>query len=233
MYLGLDCGTSGLKGLLVDQGGAPLASASRPYAPDHPEPGWSEQDPDVWRDAMSGVIADLRARAGASLGALEAIGFSGQMHGAVLLDASDRPVRPAMLHNDGRAIAEAAELARNHPRLAGMVGVKPMPGFTGPKLLWLKRHEPDARRRIETVLAPKDYLRLALTGERGTDLSDAAGTWMLDEAAREWSAEAIAACGAAPDWAPRLFEGSGAAGTIRAAAADELGLPQGIVIAAG
>ena len=108
-----------------------------------PEPGWSEQDPHVWRDAMSGVIADLRARAGAALGALKAIGFSGQMHGAVLLDASDRPVRPAILHNDGRAIAEAAELARNHPRLAGVVGVKPMPGFTGPKLLWLTRHEPD------------------------------------------------------------------------------------------
>src|SRR5271157_5625835 len=233
MYLGLDCGTSGLKGLLVDRGGAPVASASRAYVPDHPEPGWSEQDPDVWRDAMAGAIADLRARAGAALGALKAIGFSGQMPGAVLLDASDRPVRPAILHNDGRAIAEAAELARDHPRLAAVVGVKPMPGFTGPKLLWLKRHEPDARRLIETVLAPKDYLRLALCGERGTDMSDAAGTWMLDEAARAWSSEAIAACGAEPSWAPPLFEGSAAVCKIRASVADDLGLPRGVLIAAG
>src|SRR5271165_2557276 len=233
MYLGLDCGTSGLKGLLVDQGGAPLASASRAYAPDHPEPGWSEQDPDVWRDAMAGVFADLRARAGVALGALEAIGFSGQMHGAVLLDASDRPVRPAILHNDGRAIAEAAELARNHPRLAAVVGVKPMPGFTGPKLLWLTSHEPDTRRLIDCVLAPKDYLRLALCGERGTDMSDAAGTWMLDEAARAWSTEAIAACSAEPAWAPPLFEGSSPVGKIRPAAAEEFGLPRGLVIATG
>jgi xylulokinase len=115
MYLGLDCGTSGLKALLTDDSGAPVASATRAYSPDRPEPGWSEQDPEVWRAAMAGAIADLHGSASRPLGALKAIGFSGQMHGAVVLDRFDRPVRPAILHNDGRAVAEAAELARSCP----------------------------------------------------------------------------------------------------------------------
>ena len=233
MYLGLDCGTSGLKALLTDESGAPVASAARDYVPDRPKPGWSEQDPEVWRTAMEGAIADLRASAPKALSALKAIGFSGQMHGAILLDRSDKAVRPAILHNDGRAHAEAAELAREFPHLAEVVGVKPMPGFTGPKLLWLSRYEPELRGRIDCVLAPKDFLRLALSSERGADMSDAAGTWMLDEAARQWSAPAIAACGAEPEWTTRLFEGSAAVGTIRPSAADELGLPRGVVIAAG
>ena len=155
------------------------------------------------------------------------------MHGAVLIDRDDRPVRPAILHNDGRAHEEAAELARDFSHLAGVVGVKPMPGFTGPKLLWLARREPELKGRIDAVLAPKDYLRLALVGERGTDMSDAAGQWLLDEAARSWSAEAIAACAAEPAWAPRLHEGSEAVGVVSAAAAAEFGLPQGAVVAAG
>ena len=117
--------------------------------------------------------------------------------------------------------------------MAAIVGVKPMPGFTGPKLLWLKRHEPDNRRRVETILSPKDYLRLALCGDRGSDMSDAAGTWMLDEAARAWSDEAIAACGAERSCAPLLFEGSAAVGKIRPGVADDFGLPHGVLIAAG
>ncbi len=233
MYLGLACGTSGLKALLTDESGSPVASATRAYSPDRPKPGWSEQDPDVWRTAMAGAIADLHGTAASALGAVKAIGFSGQMHGAVVLDRSDRPVRPAILHNDGRAVAEAAELARDHAGMAAIVGVKPMPGFTGPKLLWLKRHEPDNRRRVETILSPKDYLRLALCGDRGSDMSDAAGTWMLDEAARAWSDEAIAACGAERSWAPPLFEGSAAVGKIRPGVADDFGLPHGVLIAAG
>jgi xylulokinase len=233
MYLGLDCGTSGLKALLTDERGATVATASRPYAPDRPRANWSEQDPGVWRLAMAGAIADLLNSAGKAVGALKAIGFSGQMHGAVVIDRSDRPIRPAILHNDGRARAEADELARDYPQLAGVVGVKPMPGFTGPKLLWLARHEAEQRGRIACVLSPKDYLRLALCGERGSDMSDAAGTWLLDEAARAWSTPAIAACGADPAWAPKLFEGSQPVGEISPAAADELGLPRGVLIAAG
>ncbi len=233
MYLGLDCGTSGLKALLVDEEGAPVASATRAYSPDRPKPGWSEQDPDIWRAAMAGAVADLRAAAPKALDAVRAIGFSGQMHGAVALDRSDKPVRPAILHNDGRAHAEAVELARDHPKLSGVVGVKPMPGFTGPKLLWLSRREPERRRQIDCVLAPKDYLRLALCGERGTDASDAAGTWMLDEAARTWSTEALAACSAEPSWMPPLFEAPSPVGEVRHAAADEFGLPRALVVAGG
>ncbi len=233
MYLGLDCGTSGLKALLTDEAGAPVASAVRAYSPDRPKPGWSEQDPEVWRSAMAEVVAELRASAGVALGALKAIGFSGQMHGAVLIDRANRPVRPAILHNDSRAHAEAAELQRDFPSLSGVVGVKPMPGFTGPKLLWLRRHEPELRGRIDCMLAPKDYLRLILCGERATDMSDAAGTWMLDEAERSWSAEALAACRADAAWAPALFEGSAANGELRAPVADELGLPRDVLVAAG
>src|SRR5271166_1198148 len=233
MYLGVDCGTSGLKALLIDEDGAPVASAARAYAPDRPKPNWSEQDPAVWRGAMAWAIADIRASAGEALGALSAVGFSGQMHGAVLLDASDRPVRPAILHNDMRAAAEAMELDREHPHLAGLLGVKPMPGFIGPKLLWLSRHEAELRPRIASLLAPKDYLRLTLCGERTSDMSDAAGAWLLDEAQREWSQEAVQACRAEWAWLPPLLEGSSVAGKIRPVAAEEFGLPRGAIVAAG
>jgi xylulokinase len=233
MYLGLDCGTSGLKALLTDERGAPVAGAQRAYSPNRPRAGWSEQDPEVWVAAMAGAIADLRNSAGEALDALKAVGFSGQMHGAVLLDRAMKPVRPAILHNDARAHREACELACDHPELARVVGVKPMPGFTGPKLKWIARHEPENRRRTAWVLSPKDFLRLKLGGEWATDMSDAAGTWLLDEAARTWSAEAFMACEADPAWAPRLVEGSAPVGRIRPEAADELGLPRGAVLAAG
>src|SRR5258708_36940397 len=127
MYLGLDCGTSGLKALLTDAGGEPVARAARSYSPARPRAGWSEQNPDDWANAMAGDIADLKTKAGKALGAVKAVGFSGQMHGAVLLDCADKPIRPAILHNDGRAFLEADELARAYPDLAPVVGVKPMP----------------------------------------------------------------------------------------------------------
>ena len=233
MYLGLDCGTSGLKALLVDDDGEPVASAARAYSPARPRAGWSEQNPDDWATAMGGAIADLKSTASKALSGLKAIGFSGQMHGAVLLDGADKPIRPAILHNDGRAFREADELARRHPDLARIVGVKPMPGFTGPKLKWIARNEPDHRRLINAVLSPKDYLRLKLSGERASDMSDAAGTWLLDEAKRGWSRQTFAACDADPAWAPPLFEGSALAGKIRPEAADALGLPRGVLLAAG
>jgi xylulokinase len=233
MYLGLDCGTSGLKALLVDEGGRPVASATRTYSPDRPQAGWSEQNPDQWASAMAGAIADVATSAGKELSAVRAIGFSGQMHGAVLLDRDDRTVRPAILHNDGRAFWEAEGLARDYPDLAQVVGVKPMPGFTGPKLKWIAGHEPDNRRRVASLLSPKDYLRLTLSGERASDMSDAAGTWLLDEARRDWSPHAFDACDADRAWAPPLFEGSALVGKIRPKAADALGLPRGVLLAAG
>ena len=231
--LGIDCGTSALKAVLVDAEERIVASAARAYRPDHPRPLWSEQDPGIWRGAMAGAIGDLKAKAPAALAAVKAIGFSGQMHSAVLLGRDDRPLRPAMLHNDTRAFAEAAELWDAHRDLARVVGVKPMAGFTAPKLLWLSRHEPDIFVKIACVLLPKDYLRLCLTGEKRTDMSDAAGSWWLDEAARRWSSEALAASGVAAALAPPLSEGCEAVAPLSAGAAEEFGLPRGAIVAAG
>ncbi len=166
--------------------------------------------------------------------ALGAIGFSGQMHGAVLLDRDDRPLRPAMLHNDTRAFAEARELWEKHSPLAGVVGVKPMAGFTAPKLMWLRRHEPQTFVRIACVLLPKDYLRLHLTGERRTDMSDAAGTWWLDEAERRWSPDALAASGVdRRRGSRRSARGRKPVGRLARGVADELALPRDVVVAAG
>ena len=231
--LGIDCGTSALKAVLVDAGEIVLASAVRAYQPDHPHPLWSEQDPDVWRAAMFAAIGELRQCAPAALGGVRAIGFSGQMHSAVLVGRDDRPLRPAMLHNDARAFAEAGELWEKHRGLADVVGVKPMAGLTAPKLMWLRRHEPQVFARVAHVLLPKDYLRLCLTGEKRTDMSDAAGTWWLDEAERRWSPEALAASGVDPAWVPPLAEGSQAAGRLARGVADELGLPRAAIVAAG
>ena len=231
--LGIDCGTSALKAVLVDADEAVLAAASRTYRPDRPKPRWSEQDPRVWLSAMLAAIGDLKATAPAAMKALGAIGFSGQMHGAVLLGRDDRPLWPAMLHNDARAFAEARELWEKHPHLADVVGVKPMAGLTAPKLMWLRRREPQTFARIACVLLPKDYLRLHLTGEKRTDMSDAAGTWWLDEAERRWSPDALAASGVDPAWVPPLCEASEAVGRLARGVADELALPRDVVVAAG
>src|ERR1700735_433580 len=162
MYLGLDCGTSGLKALLTDEGGEPIASAARTYSPDRPRAGWSEQRPDDWANAMAGAIADLKEIAGKQLSALRPFASSGKLHGAVLFDRADKPIRPAILHNDGRAVVEAHELARDYPDLPQIVGVKPMPGFTGPKLKWIARDEPGNPRLVNSLLSAEGYLRVVL-----------------------------------------------------------------------
>ena len=231
--LGVDCGTSGLKAVLAEAGGGLIAAATRTYSPDHPQPLWSEQDPEVWVAAMFDAFRELRAAAPDAFAAVGAIGFSGQMHGAVLIGRDDKPLRPAILHNDGRAFAEARELWEGRVGLAAVTGVKPMAGFTAPKLMWLARHEPDTYARVACVLLPKDYLRLALTGEKLTDMSDAAGTWWLDEAQRRWCPKALVASGVAAAILPPLVEGSDAVAPLRLDVADELGLPRGATVAAG
>ena len=233
IFLGVDCGTSALKAVLVDDGERILAASTQAYLPNHPRPPWSEQNPDDWRDAMFAALSALAQEAPAAMRSVAAIGFSGQMHSAVLLDKTDRPLRPAILHNDARAFAEASELGRRRPDLAGVLGVEPMAGFTAPKLVWLQRHEPDTFARLDCVLLPKDYLRLCLTGERATDMSDAAGTWLLDEARRQWSAAALDACGIDEAIMPRLAEGTDAIGPVRGEIADRFGLPRGAIVAAG
>ena len=232
-FLGIELGTSAVKALLVDEREAVLAAAEAPLTVRNPAPLASEQDPDDWWAAVGTALARIAAEAPQAMARVAAIGLSGQMHATVLLDAADRPIRPAMLWNDGRAHAEADELKRLGADLAAELGVPALAGFTAPKLLWLARHEPGTLARTRALLLPKDYVRLHLTGERATDPSDAAGTWLLDQARRTWSARAVAAVGIDPAWLPRIVEGSAASGTLRPDVAARFGLRPGIVVAGG
>jgi xylulokinase len=229
MYLGLDIGTSAVKALLLGEDHRVAAEAQAPLTIQRPHPLWSEQDPEAWWRAACRAInalpADLRAQ-------VRAVGLSGQMHGATLLDASRNVLRPAILWNDGRSAAECEELERIEPRSRGITGNATMPGFTAPKLLWVRRHEPELFAAIALVLLPKDYVRLKLTGEAATDLSDAAGTLWVDCANRGWSGAMLDACGLGQEQMPALYEGNVATGTLRSQVAGELGLPV-VPVAAG
>ncbi|MGL6046650.1 MAG: FGGY family carbohydrate kinase, partial [Vogesella sp.] len=211
MYLGIDLGTSEVKVVLLDGQGNLTAVAGEALSVSRPQPGWSEQDPQAWWDATGTAIARLRSQAPAAFAAIRAIGLSGQMHGAVLLDAEDRVLRPAILWNDLRSVAECEALTRAAPSLHQVAGNLAMPGFTAPKLLWVARHEPAIFAATRCVLLPKDYLRLRLTGDKVGDTSDASGTLWLDVAARDWSDTLLAACGLDRSHMPRLVEGPQAA----------------------
>jgi xylulokinase len=230
MYLGLDLGTSGLKGLLIDETQTVVAEASAPLAVQRPHPGWSEQDPADWLRAAEAVLDRLAA--GPGLGAVRGIGLSGQMHGATLLDGSNAVLRPCILWNDTRAAAEAAELDAD-PRFRSVTGNIVFPGFTAPKLVWAARHEPEVFSRTALVLLPKDYLRLWLTGAAVAEMSDAAGTAWLDTGARAWDDGLLAATGLSRAQMPRLVEGSEPSGTLRPEIARRWGFPAGVVVAGG
>ena len=229
MYLGLDLGTSGLKGILIDADQKVLAEATAPLTVSRPQEGWSEQAPADWIGAAEKVLAEL---AGFGLGELRGIGLSGQMHGATLLDASDDVLRPCILWNDTRSHVEAAELDAN-PIFRALSGNIVFPGFTAPKLCWVARHEPEIFARVAKVLLPKDYLRLWLTGEHVAEMSDAAGTAWLDVGRRDWSEELLKASGMRREQMPRLVEGSEVSGQIRAELAARFGMPAGVVVAGG
>lgn len=231
--LGIDLGTSELKTVLMDGTGAVRGQASVRIDTSRPQPGWSEQAPQDWWAACVQALGRLRAGWPRDYARIACIGLSGQMHGAVLLDSHDKVIRPAILWNDARADAEAAALARDYRAYADVTGSLPMAGLTAPKLLWLQKHEPAAFAAIACLLSPKDYLRLQLTGIKLTDMSDAAGTLWLDEAARAWFPPMLAACGLRLDQLPALAEGDAATGTVPAAVADKLGLPMNVVVAAG
>ena len=233
MYLGLDLGTSELKALLLADDARIVGVARAPLALQRPQPLWSEQAPADWWAALEVVMAALHAAHGKELAALRAIGLSGQMHGAVLLDEHDEVLRPAILWNDGRSAAQCEALARAVPRLAQIAGNLAMPGFTAPKLAWLREHEPDVFARTARVLLPKDWLRLALSGAAVSDMSDASGTLWLDVAARDWSNELLAATGLTRAHMPRLVEGSAVSATLNGELAARWGLPGGVVIAGG
>ena len=223
MFLGIDVGTSSVKAVLVDEQGAIVAQASDSLAVSRPAPRFSEQDPEAWWKATVTAVRRLPA---APLAAVQAVGLSGQMHGATLLDANDRPLRPAILWNDGRSAQQCLELEEREPDARAITGNIMMPGFTAPKLLWVSRHEPDIFRQTTCVLLPKDYVRLKLTGEKVSDMSDASGTGWLDVGKRDWSDAMLAATGLTRAHMPHLVEGTAASGRIGIAAAEQLQLPR-------
>ena len=229
MYLGIDIGTSGVKAAVIDASGAVIDQASAPLSVSRPHPLWSEQSPADWWTATDSAVRALRP---ASRQALRGIGLSGQMHGATLLDARRQVLRPAILWNDGRSAAQCAELEAAVPTMTEITGNRAMPGFTAPKLLWVRAHEPRVFADIDLVLLPKDYVRLCMTGESASDMSDSAGTLWLDVGRRSWSPAMLAATGLDERQMPRLFEGSENTGTLRAAVADAWGMPR-VPVAAG
>ena len=216
LFLGLDIGTSAVKALLVDDEQRAVAHGVKEYPTLRPAPGLSEQDPQTWIDAVEDAVGQLRESAPRALAEVRAIGLSGQMHSLVALGADGAPLRPAILWNDARGVAECAELRATVPRIAEVTGVRPMPGFTAAKILWLRKHEPEVFARIASVVLPKDYVRHWLTGDLVTEMSDAAGMQLLDEAARRWAPEVVAAVGLVPDQLPRLIEGTEVSGTLAA-----------------
>jgi xylulokinase len=210
--IGLDVGTSGVKGIAIDGDGEVLAVAEEPYPLSTPRAGWAEQDPEDWWRASQAVLARLPEGP---------VGLSGQMHGLVVLDASDRVLRPAILWNDQRTGAECAEIEERVglERLIALTGNRALTGFTAPKLLWLRRHEPETYARIRHVLLPKDYVRLRLTGDHAIDAADASGTLLFDVAGRRWSAEVCEALELPLDWLPAAYESTEVAGAGDQAAA--------------
>ncbi len=207
-YLGLDIGTSSVKALLVDADQRIVAEASAPLIVSRPHPQWSEQNPDDWFDGVEAAVGAIRRRAPAAFASLAGVGLSGQMHGATLLDANDKPLRPAILWNDVRSFAECAEIKRRVPDVEKRTGNLVMPGFTAPKMLWVAEHEPEVARATRRVLLPKDYVRLRLSGEVVSEMSDASGTSWLDVGKRRWDEDLLAATGLSLAAMPRLVEGS-------------------------
>lgn len=230
MFLGIDVGTSGVKAVVLAETGAVLGQASAPLNVLRPAPLWSEQSADDWWSATQAAVMalDPKLRAG-----IAGIGLAGQMHGATLLDAADRPLRPAILWNDGRSFAECAELERDEPTLRTITGNIAMPGFTAPKLAWVRKHEQELFAQTRSVLLPKDYVRLCMTGDKASDMSDSAGTLWLDVAKRQWSEAMLDACGLHESHMPKLYEGTSVTGNLRAEIAAQWGMDAVPVVAGG
>jgi xylulokinase len=233
MYLGIDLGTSEVKVVLVGEDGRIVASAGVPIGLSRPQPRWSEQSPEEWWQATVSAVDRLKQEHAASLAAVRGIGLSGQMHGATLLDASDQPLRPAILWNDTRSDRECKELVERVADTYAITGNRVMPGFTAPKLMWVERHEPEVFRKVTSVLLPKDYLRLRLTGEKVSEMSDASGTLWLDVAKRDWSDAMLSGTHLSRKHMPRLVEGSAPSGRLRSELASRWGMKEAPIVAGG
>ncbi|ADV60948.1 xylulokinase [Isosphaera pallida ATCC 43644] len=234
--LGIDIGTSGTKTLAIDATGTILASATANYPCDYPKPGWSEQHPELWWNATIQTIQQVMARANLKGEEIKGIGLSGQMHGSVFLDQSGRVIRPALLWNDQRTAAECAEIEEKvggREALVRLVANPALTGFTAPKLLWVRRHEPAHWERVRQVLLPKDYIRYRLSGTFATEVSDASGTLMLDVANRRWSYELLGKLDLDPALLPACYESVEVSAQVSASAASETGLAAGTPIVGG
>lgn len=232
VHVGLDVGTGGARAVAVDEAGEVVAEASSEYPLHSPRPGWTEQDPADWWDGAKAALGRVASEAG---GDVSGLGLTGQMHGSVFLDPSDAVIRPALLWNDQRTGRQCEEIteAVGAERLIQIAGNPALTGFQAPKVVWLRDEEPENFARLSRVLLPKDYVRLLLTGEYATDVSDASGTLFLDVKGRDWSGEILGVLEVPLDWMPRTYEGPEVTGTLRRDAAEELGLPPGIPVAAG
>lgn len=232
-YLGIDLGTSSVKLLLMDEGGAILRTVSKSYPVSMPQEGWAEQEPELWwQQTVAGVMDVMN---GVNPATLAGISFGGQMHGLVLLDKYDKVIRPAILWNDGRTKEETDYLndVIGTDRLTRCTANIAFAGFTAPKLLWVRNNEPANFERIHKIMLPKDYIAYKMTGVHSSDYSDASGTLLLDVANKRWSEEMLRICGISPEQLPGLFESAAMAGTLRPSAAGALGLPSSVSIIAG
>jgi xylulokinase len=230
MYMGIDIGTSAVKAAVVDETGNVIDQASSPLTVSRPHALWSEQNPADWWIATNSAVSDLRLPL---RNAVRAIGLSGQMHGATLLDKNHRALRPAILWNDGRSARQCAELEAVVPEMTLITGNRAMPGFTAPKLLWVRLHEPTIFAATAKILLPKDYVRLRMTGETASDMSDSAGTLWLDVAKRRWSDAMLSGTGLDVSHMPKLFEGNEITGELRAELAEAWGMSRVPVVAGG
>lgn len=231
--LGMDLGTTALKLALVSEDDEIIASASRALSVQRPAPGHSEQHPDAWWAAACEGLDELRAKAPRALAEVVSIGLSGQMHGATLLGRAGEVLRPCILWNDGRSQAECAEFEAAWPASRQVSGNLAMPGFTAPKLLWVRRHEPDVFARVAKVLLPKAWLAWKLTGQYVEEMSDASGTLWLDVAQRRWSADALKTTGLHEAQMPRLVEGSAPAAALSAECTARWGFKRAPLLAGG
>ncbi|WP_437187439.1 xylulokinase [Planctomicrobium sp. SH668] len=236
IFLGIDIGTSGTKTLAIRENGQILASATVEYPLYSPLPGWSEQNPEDWWNAAAESVQIVLNRGQISPDDVKGIGLSGQMHGSVFLDRDHNVIRPALLWNDQRTAAECEEIERRaggRAALIGMVANPALTGFTAPKILWLRNHEPQNYERLTQVLLPKDYIRYRLTGEYATEVSDASGTLLLDVRNRCWSKELLSKLEIDPALLPRVYESEEVSGQLTSVAARRLGLPEGVPVVGG